>query len=227
MNNEKPPEAKKGRPREQADLQGSGAVAQGRRAKAAGERAVMVEGDSNAPISTGSGDIYQTIVQQGARPRASAEDLRRAYLAWLSARANELPLLAGDGDKPAQLSYVYTALLTQSPDLNGDTEMPQRLRGAARQETQRLSALEALDRERLLVLMGGPGSGTPAGLFARIRHGRLIPDRRQRAARDPAIAGGNVRRLQPWPRPDERLPSRSSKWPMPASCPIMTHQVRS
>jgi formylglycine-generating enzyme required for sulfatase activity len=93
------------------------------------------------------------------QPNADAPELRRAYLAWLSARANELPLLAGDGDKPVQLSSVYTALLTQSPDLNGDPEISQRLRGAGREETRHLSALEALDRERLLVLMGGPGSG--------------------------------------------------------------------
>ena len=60
------------------------------------------------------GDIYPTFIQQAGRPCATAGDLRKCYLAWLSMRANELPLFAGDSGKPAQLSCVYTALLTQA-----------------------------------------------------------------------------------------------------------------
>ncbi|MDS4022048.1 MAG: SUMF1/EgtB/PvdO family nonheme iron enzyme [Candidatus Competibacter sp.] len=158
--NDMPP-SPKARPRrsKKAQVEGDGSVAQGQRAKAAGQRAVIVEGDNKAPINTG--DTYQTIIQQAAQPGASAGDLRRAYLAWLSARANELPLLAGESGKPVQLSSVYTALLTQSRDPDQATPHaasdPARFlsdRAAARQ-----SALEALDKEQYLVLLGGPGSG--------------------------------------------------------------------
>jgi hypothetical protein len=52
---------------------------------------VIVERDNQAPVSIGSGDIYQTLVNQAARPGASTGDLRQGHLAWLSLRANELP----------------------------------------------------------------------------------------------------------------------------------------
>ncbi|MDG4597346.1 MAG: SUMF1/EgtB/PvdO family nonheme iron enzyme [Candidatus Contendobacter sp.] len=141
-----------------AKVRGSGAVAQGKRAKAAGRRGVAAEAVIGN-ITTG--DTYQLIMNQAARSGASAGDLRRAYLAWLSVRADDLPLLAGDSGKPVQLSSVYTALLTQGRDA-GEA----RLRAAssatrvlADRAAARQSALEALDQERYLVLLGGPGSG--------------------------------------------------------------------
>src|SRR6187402_1191816 len=93
-----------------AKVRGGGAIAQGKRAAAAGKRAVVIQGDNKAPINTG--DIYQPIIERGVRPGAGQADLRNAYLAWLSARANVLPLFAGDRGDPVQLSAVYTALLT-------------------------------------------------------------------------------------------------------------------
>lgn len=105
MNTTVPSPKKSPRNTKKAKVEGGG-VAQGRKAKAAGKRAVIVERDNTAPISTGSGDIYQTIIQHAAQPSASADDLRRAYLAWLSTRANELPLLAGESGAPVQLSSV-------------------------------------------------------------------------------------------------------------------------
>jgi formylglycine-generating enzyme required for sulfatase activity len=152
---------KKPRRTAKARVRGSGAIAQGKEAKAAGKHAVMVEGDNKAPISTGSGNIYQTIVNQAAQPGARAADLRKGYLAWLSLRANELPLFASDRGKPAQLSSVYTALLTQGRD-RGEAQLHEGgdpARALADREVTRQSALEALDAEPYLVLMGGPGSG--------------------------------------------------------------------
>ncbi|TVR67799.1 MAG: hypothetical protein EA420_00155 [Candidatus Competibacteraceae bacterium] len=158
--NDTPPSPKK-RPRssKKAQVEGDGAVAQGKQAKAAGQRGVVVDGPVTGTITTG--DTYQTIIQQAARSGASAGDLRRAYLAWLSARANELPLLAGESGKSVQLSSVYTALLTQSRDA-GETHPPAAgdpARVRADRAAARQSALEALDQEQYLVLLGGPGSG--------------------------------------------------------------------
>ena len=145
-----------GHPADQATLNGSGAIARGRTARAAGQGAVIVERDNTAPINTGAGNIYQTIVQQAAQPGADPDALRRGYLAWLSLRANELPLFAGDSGRPAQLASVYTALLTQARE-PGEDHAPA---GApVEREPARQSALEALDSEKYLVLMGGPGSG--------------------------------------------------------------------
>ncbi|MGH2357066.1 MAG: NACHT domain-containing protein [Candidatus Limnocylindria bacterium] len=148
-------------PRNTKKAKVEGGVAQGGKAKAAGKRAVIVERDNTAPISTGSGDIYQTIIQHAAQPGASADDLRRAYLAWLSTRANELPLLAGESGAPVQLSSVYTALLTDGRDAS-EKQMHAASRAARAmidRDAGRPSALEVLDKDQYLVLMGGPGSG--------------------------------------------------------------------
>jgi len=196
-----------------AKVKGSGAVAQGKKAKAVGERGVLVEGDAGTTgnINTGSqrtrqkggvnlgqgnqvtiagnvaGDsFYKTIISEAARPGASAGDLRRAYLAWLSVRANELPLLAGESGAQVQLASVYTALMTKTPvDIRGfllayteashfrsellETKLRsdnpsevhdvQAKRTASSTTPELLSALEALDQSQYLVLMGGPGSG--------------------------------------------------------------------
>jgi predicted NACHT family NTPase len=153
--------SKRPRSSAKAKVKGGGAVAQGKGAKAAGKRGVIVEGDSAAPINTGSGDVYQTIVNQAARPGASADALRKGYLAWVSLRANELPLFAGDSGKPAQLSSVYTALLTQAraTDEANPQTAEDAVRSMAGRDADRQSALEALNAEKYLVLMGGPGSG--------------------------------------------------------------------
>ena len=151
-----PPKQPRPTAKVKAKSEGSGAIAQGRRAKAAGQGAVMVEGDSAAPINTGAGNIYQTIVQQAALPGAGAGDLRQGYLAWLSLRANALPLFAGDSGRPAQLASVYTALLTQGREPGGGHAPAGAPAGhaPAGHEPVRQSALEALDSEQYLVLMG-------------------------------------------------------------------------
>lgn len=147
------------RSRRSAQVKGGGAVAQGKGAQAAGARGV-VAGRVDGSVNTGDhyGDnLYLTIMAAAAQPGADAQTLRNLYLAWVRQCANDLPLMAGDSGQPVQLASVYTALLTHG---RGDSAILAR-KGASRrvEAAQRESALEALDQERLLVLLGGPGSG--------------------------------------------------------------------
>ncbi len=119
MNNEEFPPPKKPRSRAKASVEGGGAVAQGKGALAQSEGASYVGGDS-----------YQITLQQAAQPGASADDLRRGYLAWLSLQANRLPLSLTNSGKPVQLSSVYTALLTKGRDENRRQHRPARHRPA-------------------------------------------------------------------------------------------------
>jgi formylglycine-generating enzyme required for sulfatase activity len=139
-----------------AQLAGSGAIAQGPGALGVGAQGVGITGDNYGDVNTG------LIIQQGTRPGAGKADLRRAYLARILKQADQLPLFAGD-DANAQirLSSVYTALLTQRSQ--GDAMMA---RDPARRDSDlspgreaRLSALDVLNAESRLVLLGGPGSG--------------------------------------------------------------------
>ena len=138
-----------------AQLTGSGAIAQGQDALAVGARGVGITGNHYGNINTG------LIIQQGTKPGASRVDLRRAYLARILTQANQLPLFAGDSaNSQVRLSAVYTALLTQRPE--GDDAigraMPD-IRSSPDRAARRLSALDVLNAERKLVLLGGPGSG--------------------------------------------------------------------
>ena len=136
-------------------LSGSGAIAQGKDALAVGSGGVAVQGDNQGIVNLG------VLIQQAARPGASKEDLRKAYLARVLTQANQLPLFAGDSaNSQVRLSAVYTALLTQRSEGEHATEraMPD-LRSSPDRAAKRLSALDVLNAERKLVLLGGPGSG--------------------------------------------------------------------
>jgi formylglycine-generating enzyme required for sulfatase activity len=134
-----------------AHLVGSGAIAQGEDSRAFGERAVAVDGDVNADINTG------LIINLGTRPGASKDDLRRAYLARTLSQVDQLPLFAADGGKAQiKLSSIYTALLTQRSE---EQAQQRRARDLIAHRAERLSALDLLNIERKLVLLGGPGSG--------------------------------------------------------------------
>jgi formylglycine-generating enzyme required for sulfatase activity len=140
-----------------AQLAGSGAIAQGQDALAVGAGGVAFRGDNQGLINLG------VLIQQGTQPGASRDDLRRAYLARIVTQADRLPLLTGEtGKAQVRLSAVYTALLTRrgESDLAGEQAKAEPVR--AERETRRLSALEVLNAERRLVLLGGPGSGKSA-----------------------------------------------------------------
>jgi formylglycine-generating enzyme required for sulfatase activity len=133
----------------QARLTGGGAIAQGANTQAVGAGGVLIAGDSSGFVNLG---VY---IQQAARPGADAATLRRAYLARLLQQANQLPLFGGDSARAEiRLSSVYTALLTQAAEHSPERDLPGRER-----EPRHLSALNVLNAESKLVLLGGPGSG--------------------------------------------------------------------
>lgn len=135
-----------------AQLAGPGAIAQGTAALAVGAGGVGIAGNNSGLINLG---VLNVLIQQGSRPGASAQALRQAYLATVVTQANQLPLVAADGGATqARLSAVYTALLTRRIKADDAVQALQ-----DRQDARHLSALEMLNAERKLVLLGGPGSG--------------------------------------------------------------------
>lgn len=95
------------------------------------------------------------------------EALHQAYLYRLMQQTRRLPLAGIDpkaandeGGKELQLSAVYTALLTQQPALSSRSghDSFSATRQIAR-SIRRLSALEMLNNESHLALLGDPGSG--------------------------------------------------------------------
>src|SRR5919198_1183836 len=138
-----------------ARLDGSGAIAQGQDALAVGAGGVGVRGDNEGVINLG------VLIQQAARPGASKEDLRRAYLARILTQADQLPLFASDGSQAQiRLSSVYTALLTQRSEDDAAIKRAMPNTGLSPERAgRRLSALDVLNAEKKLVLLGSPGSG--------------------------------------------------------------------
>lgn len=155
----------------EATLTGSGAIAQGTGAVAVGERGVNVGGSVGGSVITGSqnrhidlgGGTYiekQELIQ--AAPGPDAASLRIAYLNYLFETTSRLSLsgidpkaASSEAEARLNMSAVYTALLTLSPELDerGAREMrPDR-------EVRHRSALEQLNHNPKLVLLGDPGSG--------------------------------------------------------------------
>jgi formylglycine-generating enzyme required for sulfatase activity len=137
-----------------ARLAGSGAIAQGPGAAAGGAGSIVIQGDNNA-------SIVGVLIQQAARPGASRQELRRAWLARILRQADQLPLFAGDNaNAQVRLSSVYTALLTQrSEDDPAAGRAARHPAASPERAAKNLSALDVLNAERKLVLLGGPGSG--------------------------------------------------------------------
>jgi formylglycine-generating enzyme required for sulfatase activity len=142
---------------QQAQLTGNGALAQGDHALAVGAGGIYVGGD------------YKILIQQGTQPSADPVDIKRAYLARILQSADTLPLFANE--KELKLSSVYTALLTQRSEADGIEKSPER-------HSKRLSALDVLNTEQKLVLLGGPGSGksTFVNFVALSMAGELLRD---------------------------------------------------
>ncbi|MDD4964126.1 MAG: SUMF1/EgtB/PvdO family nonheme iron enzyme [Gallionella sp.] len=143
----------------QAQLTGNGAIAQGENNVALGAGSVYINGNFN----------FDGLLKQGTQANASKEDMQRAYLACILQSADELPLFAND--KKLKLSSVYTALLTQRSESNVIEKSPE-------QQAKLLSALDVLNAEKKLVLLGGPGSGksTFVNFVALSMAGELLGD---------------------------------------------------
>lgn len=144
-----------------ADINGDGAIAQGTNAKAVGKDGTLVEGDY---VANGGKLEKHYHVSEGASPA----ELRAAYLNHLFESVSQLqlsgidPKTASDAEARLNLGAVYTALLTLSAEdheaiQKGRREDIERLMG--RGENRRVSALEELNRQNRLVLLGDPGSG--------------------------------------------------------------------
>jgi formylglycine-generating enzyme required for sulfatase activity len=109
-------------------------------------------------------NVAGDLIQQAAPPPvADPAVLRRGYLNRLLQQTRRLPLTGVDpkaaGDESSrelQLSAVYTALMTYRPNPEEEivTESGQRIH-----KFYRFSALEVLNRDPRLVLLGDPGSG--------------------------------------------------------------------
>jgi len=155
-----------------ADVSGSGAIAQGQGAQAAGEDAIVAGGSIEI---TGHGNVIGNHSQSSVHigdvnyyqdaPGEDPESLRIAYLTHLFEAVSSLALSGidrkaarGDANADLNLSAVYTALLTLTP------EECDRLKHSAclemlDHEARRLSALAHLNAQPRLVLLGDPGSG--------------------------------------------------------------------
>ena len=98
-------------------------------------------------------------------PDHAADALRQSYLSELVGRLNRIRLVGSDDwAARVKLSSIYTALMTDRPKdpqrlLGGIVDDPAAAELAHDGKTERLSAVDVLNRERALVLLGGPGSG--------------------------------------------------------------------
>lgn len=189
------------------------AIAQGDGANAQAQRSVQVGGDNHAAINTGI--QFTHIFEAAQAPGASETTLRHAYLARLITQCNQLPLLAGEpgGDK-FRLSSVYTALLTQH---SATQRLADLASGHGGDEAKHLSALDVLNAEPKLVLMGGPGSGKSS--FANVLALALA----NQALADAGVAGGDFRIAQlaaPIPRKRDGKEPQPQVWTHGALLPV-------
>jgi formylglycine-generating enzyme required for sulfatase activity len=156
------------RDRFEAVLTGSGAIAQGPKAVAAGKRGVAARTIKNSNVLTGDIHVHKEIVRSG-KGRGKTDPLR-TYLKRLHQRLNVLPLpaMGGDEDSTEEVTVesVYIQLDTTTRAEGGEKEgMPPELRSRRRLDpdlTARekpLTAFDAATRARRLVLLGDPGSG--------------------------------------------------------------------
>jgi formylglycine-generating enzyme required for sulfatase activity len=154
-------------PRFQAEIEGSGAIAQGEHSTAAGSRAVLVSGPMSAPLTTGDHSPITYVAQQilSAGPADNTiEQTRRRYLEVLYQRCNALPLAALGGEEgtgqDAGLDQVYIALDTRSRiKVNGEEQKGRQPAIGNGEQGRTLSVLEAATQQRRLALLGDPGSG--------------------------------------------------------------------
>lgn len=106
-------------------------------AAAIGEKAIAVGAGSALVMGNNTG-IIQLLIQQGTQPGASAQQMRRAYLAHLVRQLNHFALSGETGASQIRLSSVYTALLTERTE---DVALAQR----QMEKAPPLSAVEVMN----------------------------------------------------------------------------------
>lgn len=145
-----------------AQADSGAAIANGPQAQALAQGAIQT-GD-NASGILNSGTLIQYITA-GKQPGASAEVLRKAYLARLMQDCDQVSLMAGDPRTEAlRLSQVYTALLTntrrsQIESAQGTGSRLRKLLGEGAFIAPFLSAIDQLNQHTKLILLGDPGGG--------------------------------------------------------------------
>ena len=140
----------------------SGVIVQGRQNRVAVDGSAIVEGDVIGDLVLGTKIVNKFIDPSQVEPAA----LRAAYLEYLLQKRNEL-LLGGIDPKAAttmndhlEVSAVYTALLTKSPEAMVEADGGGGMWSvAAERQLRQQSALACLNSEKHLVLLGDPGSG--------------------------------------------------------------------
>ncbi len=115
------------------------------------------------------GNVYGGI-RIPANPKSRA-GLRRAYLGYVFNQARKVPLAGVDrksideqSRRDVDLAAIYTALLTRQSEIEGEfdprsAEPPDDKRQVRFRQGRALSALEVLNNEQYLALLGDPGSG--------------------------------------------------------------------
>ncbi|WP_310460484.1 SUMF1/EgtB/PvdO family nonheme iron enzyme [Sphaerotilus sp.] len=132
-------------PNPRANLDGCGAIAQGTHAVAVGPAGVYVGGNSSGPIT----------IHHGPDPKAHQRQWLDRYLRDLVQLTDQVAL----GGAGVALSSLYTALLVHRGDLMDDTAAAETILAMKGEKRRPISALEAMNAEPRLVLLGGPGSG--------------------------------------------------------------------
>jgi formylglycine-generating enzyme required for sulfatase activity len=125
-------------------------AAVGADAQAIGERGMAIGDNANGTFNTG---LLIQYIEAGKQPGASADALRKAYLARLMRQCDQVSLMAGD-ERAGQLrlSRVYTALLTTEQRIESNDF-------GRREQAPYLSVVDQLNREPRLALLGDPGGG--------------------------------------------------------------------
>ena len=148
------------------------------------------------------------------QPSAAPDPLRRAYLSWVIEQVSDVPMAGIDpksireeSRRDLDLAAVYTALMTRrSEAVETRARQPER-------EARQLSALEVLNNEPHVALLGDPGSGksTFVNFVALCLAGELLgradANLRMLTAPVPQDEREEASEPQPWDR-GELLPAR-------------------
>ncbi|MEW6668483.1 MAG: SUMF1/EgtB/PvdO family nonheme iron enzyme [Thermodesulfobacteriota bacterium] len=150
-----------------AELIRSGAIAQGKGAKALGDRAINVDGQVRDSIIAAGEKVEIKITREGKK-RVSGKEALKRYREYVAENCGHLPMRGIDigasdptsGRERMDLAQVYIGLNTKTavPGKKGKRS-EESLRVPGEEETRPLTALAAAVQNRRMVLLGDPGSG--------------------------------------------------------------------